>query len=249
MTYPWGDVDGSDDPAALIACQRTLERWHAISRYRARMRELTGRERVLDVGCGPGGETTYVGVDASMSMARTAASRGRAVVVADAAALPFRDRQFDAVRADRLFQHLVDPRRVLRELIRVLRPGGRLVVADPDQSTLVVDAAGHPLAERIVAYRRTHVRQPDLAHRLPALLAWAGLVDLTMDGFPLVLTDPSEAFGITTWARTLEEAGDVTDEECASWEAALRAGPFVYALTYFVVSARRGGAPAKTGGR
>ena len=53
-------------------------------------------------------------------------------VVGDAHALEFQPATFDAARAARTLQHLKDARRALAELARVVRPGGRVVLPEPD---------------------------------------------------------------------------------------------------------------------
>ena len=57
--------------------------------------------------------------------------RRRPDVVADAHRMPFRDRTFDTVVASQVFEHLHNPREAAVEAARVLRPGGRLLVAVP----------------------------------------------------------------------------------------------------------------------
>lgn len=57
-------------------------------------------------------------------------------VQADASQLPFRDRSFDALVANHSLEHMDDLTEVLREISRVMRPGGSLYVAVPDASTL-----------------------------------------------------------------------------------------------------------------
>jgi SAM-dependent methyltransferase len=52
-------------------------------------------------------------------------------VQADAAVLPFRDAAFDGVVCAELLEHVYDPRRVIQEVRRVLKPGGRLVITAP----------------------------------------------------------------------------------------------------------------------
>jgi ubiquinone/menaquinone biosynthesis C-methylase UbiE len=93
-----------------------------------------GKEHVLDLGCGTGmflrelsrRAKFAVGVDASPEMLRVAnVRRGRAaLVLADADTLPFPDGSFDAVVSVTLLQNMPDPAATVREVARVLKPGG-----------------------------------------------------------------------------------------------------------------------------
>ena len=66
--------------------------------------------------------------------------------------------------------HVDHPRLVLAEMIRVTRPGGRLVVLDPDFETLVFDAADRSVTRRIVNFVCDHiVRHGWMGRRRPAL--------------------------------------------------------------------------------
>ncbi|MDG4823183.1 methyltransferase domain-containing protein [Asanoa sp. WMMD1127] len=100
----------------------------------------------VDVGCGTGralpalraavGPTGHVlGVDLTPEMLAVAAERsgpGRAaLVLGDARRLPLRAATADAVFAAGLVAHLPDPTEGLRELARITRPGGRLVIFHP----------------------------------------------------------------------------------------------------------------------
>lgn len=97
-------------------------------------------ERVLDVGAGTGISTAgflraggyAVGTDFSLGML-AAGRRARPQVpllAGDALALPFTGGAFDAVTISFALRNVADPRAALRELLRVTRPGGRLVVAE-----------------------------------------------------------------------------------------------------------------------
>ena len=91
-------------------------------------------EHLLDLGCGTGRalqlRADAFGADASLEMLRQA-PRGR-VVCAHAGELPFRSRAFDAVLCTNSFHHYPQPAGTLREIRRVLRPGGRAVLIDPN---------------------------------------------------------------------------------------------------------------------
>ncbi|MFJ3759426.1 class I SAM-dependent methyltransferase [Streptomyces sp. NPDC090080] len=116
--------------------------------YAAAVAELGLRpgDRVLDAGCGTGralpplrtavGPSGQVlGLDLTPAMLQAAVRAGRhrdgRLVLADVAALPVRSESLDAVFAAGLIAHLPQPGRNLRELARVVRPGGRLALFHP----------------------------------------------------------------------------------------------------------------------
>jgi len=102
--------------------------------------QLRGGERVLDVATGTGMvaaelcsrcECTVVGVDQSEAMLSVARARFAALgssqvqlVQGEAEELPFADDSFDALTFTYLLRYVDDPARTLRELVRVVRPGG-----------------------------------------------------------------------------------------------------------------------------
>jgi len=116
--------------------------------YAAAVAELGLREgdRVLDAGCGTGRALTplrgavgpsgvVVGADLTPAMLEAAVRAGRdrdgRLLLADVAALPLRSGSLDAVFAAGLIAHLSQPGENLRELARVVRPGGTLALFHP----------------------------------------------------------------------------------------------------------------------
>lgn len=121
-------------------------------------------DRVLDVACGPGFLTmTFAersahatGIDATdrflEDARREAARRGVANVaflLGDAEAMPFGAASFDVVACRAAFHHFPEPERVLDEMARVARPGGRVLVADQVSSEDRDKAALHNRVERL----------------------------------------------------------------------------------------------------
>ncbi len=117
-------------------------------------------QRLLEIGCGEGGNlfnlrrlpATRFGVDFSSAKARFARDASQALTaVADAARLPFGDEAFDIVLVRDVLHHVPDPGSVVAEAGRVLAPGGRLVLIEPNgRSPLVVLQAALVPAERAV---------------------------------------------------------------------------------------------------
>lgn len=251
MSDTYADVDASADPDGAAEWQRHMATWPAVTAYKQRTHELLGgAEPVLDVGCGPGhdvlamGARRSVGVDRSATMCNRAREAGATVVQADAAALPFRDSAFSGVRSDRTLQHVADPVAGLREQLRVVRRGGLVVVADPDQETLLihVPAVRRSTTDRLKALRRDlGCRNGRWISQAPSTMEQLGADVTAVEAFTLVIRDPNEAFGLPTWPLRWRDEGGFTEDELAEWSVAM-AHPspgFLYSLTIVVVAARR----------
>jgi methionine biosynthesis protein MetW len=105
-------------------------------------RHVQPGDRVLQVDCGPGvlaarlveQGAKVIGTDLSAEAVRRARSRGIAAqqLDLDEAPLPFSADQFDVVLSDSQIEHRVDYAHYLEECVRVLRPGGRLILCVPN---------------------------------------------------------------------------------------------------------------------
>jgi SAM-dependent methyltransferase len=120
--------------------------------YRGRLRivrqeveqlDLPSGARILDAGCGSGRVLDelarfgdVVGVDLSPSAVAAAWARGHSVANARVEELPFADATFDLVTCLDVIEHTPDDVRALRELVRVTRPGGYLLLTVPAYQSL-----------------------------------------------------------------------------------------------------------------
>lgn len=192
-------VDSSGDPAAMIALMDLLAPLHRASKSLLldRLAPETGHS-ALDVGCGPGTDAVELarrmpagasveGVDASEAMLaearRRAAAAGLGITfrAGDASRLPYRDASFDICRVTTVLQHVGDPLRVIREMSRVTRPGGRVGAMELDLSTVVIDHPDRTATRTIMDAFDTATAQPWAGRQLQRLFREAGLAGVTVD--------------------------------------------------------------------
>src|SRR5581483_8334463 len=144
----WRSYDGVAEIYERVHAPRMIEP----ARDLLAMCEPPSGGRVLDVGCGTGAAVALaqelvgpsglaVGVDLSLGMLRVGARArpGARLAAASAIDLPFADGTFDVVSASFVLSHVTKYETALFDMLRVLRPGGRLAVsswADGDRDEL-----------------------------------------------------------------------------------------------------------------
>ncbi len=135
---------------------------HAFERYRLECLTLLKHcSLVLDAGCGTAHlltelrpELSVLGIDGSPAMLSSGPGVGF-VAAATMEHLPFSDDAFDGIICINVLEHLVEPVLTLRELARVLRPKGRLVLSTPAAEwSALLDLAEH-----------LHLKLPEGPHR------------------------------------------------------------------------------------
>lgn len=179
----------------------------------ARRWNLAEARQVLDVGCGVGHwsrtlaphlppDASIVGIDREPDWVAEATRRASSLggprtfrfMQGLAERLPFPDASFDFVTCQTVLMHVADPSAVLREMVRVLRPGGRIAVAEPNNAFRSVvrtsENAGASIDRRIALVRFQVVCEAgkmalgegdnSVGDLVPGLLARAGLVDLSV---------------------------------------------------------------------
>lgn len=229
------------------------------------LRWLLGRWRidetrtVLDVGCGVGHwgrllgrvlpeECSFTGVDREPLWAEKASARAGAAglshrfryQVGRAEELPFEENSFDLVTCQTVLMHLRDPGAALREMFRVTRPGGVVLVAEPTHlvAPVLLDAiALNEPAESMAALVRFQLHCQHgkaksgegndlIGEALPALFAAAGLreIEIRLNDRVNPLVPPYES----DFAKALvDEAKDLSNRERWMWDRATTRRYFV----------------------
>jgi ubiquinone/menaquinone biosynthesis C-methylase UbiE len=178
-------------------------------------------QNLLDVGCGPGTITVdlaervvpgrVVGIDAEAQVIQKATEllggkrkSNVTFITGDVYALAFDDASFDVVHAHQVLQHLTDPHAALKEMHRVLTPGGILAVRDSVYSAFTW-APAEPLLDRwLELYHQVTARNGAEADAGSYLLGWvqaAGFTDIKASSSTWTFADPdSRAWWGGLWA-------------------------------------------------
>jgi len=238
----WNRVDGSGDASAFVAYLERFEATpmiHGYRQYFCGLLPCRPGDRVLDAGCGIGGNARQlvsqvgasgriVGLDISRHMARRARAvsppdRRIAYGVGDLCHLPLTADALDGALCDRVLMHLEDPLQVLKELLRVLRPGGWLGLSEPDWSRVHLvpdDRVGRILlAAHCAAFENGAI-----GGCLAALVKAAGgriEAELTQSH---ALRDFAQLMPLLNLDRTLKrllDAGQLTMAQVSGWRARL----------------------------
>jgi SAM-dependent methyltransferase len=219
---------------------------------RARLLELESGCSVLDVGCGAGeflieaaGSVAGLrafGIDTSETMVSTASSRAREAGVSvefrlgDAQRLDFPDASFDRVNCSRVLLHLDDPSAAIAETSRVLSPGGRIGISEPDLDAMMIDSDDIDISRAVRLHLTAGYRNPDIGRRLRRLLLGAGFeighlsASVPATTSPMPLEMHVRQFPLRDHLESAIGAGDVQRDKAESWWRSLEAADATGAL-------------------
>ncbi|MCO8278081.1 methyltransferase domain-containing protein, partial [Actinoplanes sp. TRM 88003] len=216
--------------------------------------------QLLDAGAGngevarelatllPGAHVTAVDFSADAIAEATARHDSSRVTyqVADIDNLPYDDGHFDGVRSERLLQHLREPSRAVAEMVRVLRPGGRLCLIDSDFESLLVDGSPPGFNDRVQAVSAaSHATRPPEAassgRTLRRRLVQAGLTDIHAEPVTIVFTDMASATQVLPLHRNNPMVARVPELSSLldTIDEAVDDGTFLLAFTMWVAVGTR----------
>ncbi len=257
------DVDSAEDTDEYVAYLDYVSGLEGAKAYKEESFDLLGPtpgDTLLEVGCGTGDDARalarrvapggrIVGVDTSRAMVEEARRRrdeddpdlAAAFEVADVTDLAYEAGRFDGCRVDRVLQHLADPERAIRELVRVTRPGGRVVAAEPDWETLVVTSPVRDLTRKILHHACDMIPSGWMGRRLAPCFRGAGLQDVRVRVGALLSSDYDEADAVMrlrSFAARARKDGVVGASEARRWLDSLALmdadGSFFCSLSVFV---------------
>jgi ubiquinone/menaquinone biosynthesis C-methylase UbiE len=247
-TDVYGITDRLDDDTLQVLVDRLEARAKypkfaaMLSQYLDIM-EIDRAARVLDVGCGagvaaraiarrPAFRGTITAIDLSEYLVRAgerfAQAEGIAsridFLVGDTQQLKLADASFDAAVAHTLLSHVEQPLVVLKELHRVVKPGGRIGIFDGDYASITFGHEDPSTAERFDRLVRNAVITNAMVMReLPRLLKQADLKVVAF--YPHVIAEAGAAdywaSSVQSFRRILPKSGQVGEQETNAWADAI----------------------------
>ena len=260
------DVDGTGNTDAYSQCLSLLDLLPYYRECKLRSYELLDLKpgsRVLDAGCGlgddvfrmaekvqPGG--LVVGVDSSRFLLDKAAADERMNGLpvefhhGDLKALPFPDSSFSRCRIDRVLQHVPDPERALRELTRVLEPGGLLLAYDNDWGTFSIASDDGRTTRVLESAWCNSFTNSRIGRQLRHYFVGVGLTDIRLYPGTSAISDfetADKVYNLRETVRRVVLSGAVSENDGAGWIRELiertAKGCFEAVLTAYTVVGRK----------
>lgn len=255
--HGFDQVDDSAETQQLVAFLAWADAKPDVIARRARSYELLDVRpgaAVADVGCGIGTVLAdlvalgaeAIGIDSSEAMLREATRRAPAAQLhaADASALPLADAVLAGYRAERVYQHVANPVPALTEAMRVLQPGGRIVLVDQDWDAFVIDGDERETTRAILRGFADSVANGWAGRRNGIALASAGFVEVEVEAETVTRIDYEYAAPVLPALKAAAvQAGSVDEHAADEWLEEQRRrgeeGRFFAAMTHFLASATR----------
>lgn len=259
------NVDGSDNPQLFVQCLNEQYAKNSVLRSHKKhtldQADIQDGHVVLDAGCGIGidsiqmaamvGQSGHVfGIDDSQEMIASAKTNAAPFDLplifrnGSIYQLAFEDNYFDRCRADKVFQHLSDPKAALKELIRVTKPGGKIVIADPDHDSLIIDTPYTDVNRRFTQFRSDRMPQGGIAHQLYGICKEFSLARIHVLPLTHVYTDYEVKKVTSPYLEEIwfaHQYGAVTEEEAEKWayylKQAIESDRFMCMQTYIITTA------------
>lgn len=256
-------IDDTENPDEFIAFLDMAARNDGIAAMKRRTYEVLAAkpgEKILEVGCGTGDDArqiaqmiaptgSLVAVDKSEAVIGEARHRSQGredaieFVVGDATDLELESATFDACRIERTLIHIPEPAAAMKEMLRVLKTGGKLVAYEPDLETYVVDSSYRDLTRRLLRFWYGLLQSGWAARHLPTLFKESGFTDIQIEPRAMIYDFDMVSRSFYGTMERAPEAGIASADEVSSWfedlERAHNNGTFFCANMGYIVSGRK----------
>jgi len=265
LSSGFSKVDSSEDPDVFVSCLQILGSLPYFKEYKKKsiqLLELKKGSKILEIGCGLGqdamtiarklGKLGYVvAMDSSRKMIETAFKvpmkmNNMNYCLADACKLPFCDYSFDGARADRVFQHISDPRKAFSEMVRAVRDKGRLVVYEPDWGTFIISPGEKEICRIMTQLFGDTFQSGWIGRQLPGFFRDERLEKIQIKAETFSTDDLNlaiQVFDLVNNAHRAYRMGYVSENQAEGWlkdlSEAYNQGRFFCSYTGFLISGEK----------
>jgi len=265
LSSGFSKVDGSQDPGVFTSCLQTLCSLPYFQDYKVKsFQRLDPKEgsRILEIGCGLGQDAIaisrmtgergrVVAVDSSQKMIEAACKGPLGTdsiqfCLADACNLPFCDCAFEGVRADRVLQHISDPRKAFAEMVRTVGGRGKVVVYEPDWGTFIISPGQKEVCRSMTQLFGDTFPSGWIGRQLPGLFREEGLENIHIEAETFYTEDLNlaiQVFDLVNNAQRAKSLGYASLSQAEGWledvGEAYKRGRFFCSYTGFLVSGEK----------
>lgn len=250
------DVHETDYFAEYLWFVDSIPQFRAIKERSFEALALREGSSVLDAGCGIGLDTcrmgartgksgTVIGLDLNESMIafaeknRLPGLENVSFICGDLQTMNFPGNFFDAIHIERTLEHLKDPMPALKNLLRVLKPGGTMVIVEPDFETATPDPGDRDATRSLVSYCADNIGDGWIGRKLYRLLREAGF-EVRIEAEPVIIYDYPTFRRIGLLDKFVPgavKAGVLSREESErlveGWKQAGETGNFFWSMVMF----------------
>jgi ubiquinone/menaquinone biosynthesis C-methylase UbiE len=259
----------SDTTGVLVTCLDSISShpfFRSVKEESFNLLRIGPGSAILEVGCGTGTDAwimagisgasgSVTGIDPGLSMIQRARDAKKILLPStqaprflrmDGRYLGFPGQTFDAVREDRALQHISEPELVIREMFRVLKPGGRFSLFEPDWELFVIEGPGKGLTRTILNFWADTFMNGWIGRNLFALCRQNGARSPDVHPRTLVLHDLAtcdQIFAIRETVARAVSSGIISIADADRWisycEHADKEGRFFCSFTGFLVQGEK----------
>jgi len=222
--------------------------------------EISDGQKILDMGCGTGDDALaiskmvgksgkIVGIDVNSEAIQTAQGKvspensNIEFICQSGEELKFKDNYFDSCRSDRVFQHLKNNSRALSEMVRVTKPGGKIVIMDPDWGTSMINSSNKKVTRTILNTLTDSMQNGWMGRNLFTLFKKQNLKNVAAEPIVFNSYDFKTAKYLFMLDNMIEKAttnNEITEGEAKEWLQELeekdKQGLFYAGMVGFIVT-------------
>jgi len=266
VLFTWEGFNSLDETKQFSFLKGSLEAMDAqksnqrIQKNIIHKMELQSGQKISEVGCGFGQrakrlsavnpDVFITAVDVSEKLLNIAKIKNSAENItyqlANVDQLPFSDNSFDIFTAERLLICFKDALPALKEMVRVLKPGGKLVVTDFNPASIIISPTDNNVSALFMKSYLPSFNDPYIGRKLPEFFQKSGLIELK------IYTDISEEKNMNQLEKIIPmkdvldggvRAGFLLQSQATDWLTRLRQASkesyFLYVITVVSVIAEK----------